>query len=149
MKIDLEKLFTTLGLNVGLIVVFAAVLNYFGVDLGVVVSIASSMVGLQLVISLCINVLKWAGSISDGVAGKWSAALNLVGVGIIAVTLYLNPAFDFAKLDAQLVDIARFGALLFGFFVQVAGTKYVHQAVTYGLGVKAFSNKLSARAQPF
>ena len=149
MKIDLEKLFSTLGLNVGLVVVFAAVLNYFGVDLGVVVSIASSMVGLQLIISLCINALKWAGAISDGVAGKWSAALNLAGVVIIAVTIGINPAFDFAKLDVQLVDIARFGTLLFGYFVQIAGTKFLHQTVTYGLGVKAFSNNLSKRYQPF
>lgn len=146
MKIDLEQLFKTLGLNVGLIVVFAAVLNYFGVDLGVVVSIASSMVGLQLVISLCINVLKWAGAISDGVAGKWSAGLNLAGVVIIAVTIGLNPAFDFVALDVALVDIARFGALVFGYVVQIAGTKYIHQAFTYGIGVKAFSNSLSSRA---
>jgi hypothetical protein len=146
MKIDLEKLFSTLGLNIGLIVVFAALLKYFGVELGVVVSIASSMVGLQLIISLCINGLKWAGVISDGVAGKWSAAFNLAGVVIIAVTIGVNPAFDFAKLDVQLVDIARFGALIFGYFVQIVGTKYAHQFVTYGLGVRGFSNRLSQRA---
>ncbi len=146
MKFNLESLFQTLGLNVGLIVVFAAVLNFFGVDLNVVMTIASSMIGLQLIISLCINVLKWSGAISDGVAGKWSAALNLVGIAVIAVTIGVNPLFDFSKLDAQLIDIARFGALVFGYFVQIAGTKYVHQAVTYGLGVKAFSNKLSLRA---
>lgn len=145
MKIDLEKLFTAFGLNVGLIVVFAAVLNFFGVSLEVVVTLASSMVGLQLLISLCINVLKWAGVINDGAAGKWSAAFNLAGVAVIALTLGLNPLFDFAKLDAQLIDIARFGALIFGYIVQIAGTKYQHQFVTYGLGVKTFSNRLSQR----
>ena len=145
MKIDLEKLFTTLGLNIGLIAVFSAVLLFFGVSLDAVLTIAYSMVGLQLLISLCINVLKWAGVITDGTAGKWSAALNLVGVAVIAVTLAVNPAFDFAKLDAALVDIARFGALIFGYIVQIAGTKYVHQAVTYGLGVRTFSNRLSLR----
>lgn len=139
MKIDLEKLFSTLGLNIGLIAVFSAVLLFFGISLEVVVSLASSMVGLQLLISLCINVLKWAGVITDGTAGKWSAAFNLAGIAVIAVTLGLNPAFDFAKLDAQLIDIARFGALIFGYMVQIAGTKYVHQAVTYGFGVKKFS----------
>lgn len=145
MKIDLEKLFSTLGLNIGLIAVFATVLALFGVSFDVVLTIAYGMVGLQLLISLCINVLKWAGVITDGTAGKWSAALNLVGLAVIAATLAVNPAFDFIKLDAQLVDIARFGALVFGYIVQIAGTKYVHQAVTYGLGVKTFSNKLSAR----
>lgn len=146
MKIDIKQLFTTLGLNLGLIVVFSAVLNMFGVQLEVVVAIAEGMIGLQLLISLCINVLKWAGVITDGAAGRWSAGFNLAGLAVIAVTLATNPAFDFVNLDAQLVDIARFGALIFGYIVQVAGTKYVHQAVTYGLGVKAFSNRLSLRS---
>ncbi len=146
MKINLESLFSTLGLNIGLIAVFAALLHYFGIDLNYLLTIVGSMVGLQLIISLVINVLKWGGAISDGVAGKWSAALNLCGVAVIAVVIYINPVFDFTKLDSQLVDIARFGALLFGFVVQFAGTKYVHQMVTYGLGVKQFSNTLSYRS---
>lgn len=146
MKFDIERFFVNLGLNVGLIAVLSAVLLFFGVKLEIVVAIAEGMVGLQLLISVCIDVLKWAGVINDGTAGKWSAALNLVGLGVIAVTLALNPAFDFTKLDAQLVDIARFGALVFGYIVQVAGTKYMHQTVTYGLGVKTFSNNLRARS---
>lgn len=133
---NIEKLLKTLGLNLGLIAVFSAVLALFGVSLDVVLSIAGSMVGVELLISLAINVLKWAGVVSDGTAGKWSAVLNLGGLAIIAVTLGVNPAFDFAKLDAQLVDVAKFLSLIFGYVVQVAGTKYFHQFVTYGLGVK-------------
>lgn len=139
MKIDLGKLFVTLGLNIGLIAVFAAVLRLFGVELDVVVAITSSMAGLQLLISLLVNVLKWVGVITDGTAGKWSAAFNLAGIAVIAAVLAVNPAFDFVALDAQLVDIARFGALIFGYIVQIAGTKYMHQAVTYGLGMRQFS----------
>lgn len=146
MKVNLEKLFSTLGLNVGLIAVFSTVLALFGVSLDVVLTIAYSMVGLQLLISLLVNVLKWAGVIADGTAGVWSAGFNVGGLAVIAVTLAYNPAFDFIKLDAQLVDIARFGALLFGALVQVAGTKLLHQAVTYGLRVRAFSNRLSERS---
>lgn len=146
MKIDLGKLLSTLGLNIGLIAVFSAVLALFGVSLDVVITIAESMVGLQLLVSLCVNVLKWGGVINDGAAGKWSAGFNLAGLGVIAVTIGLNPAFDFATLDGQLVDIARFGALIFGYFVQIAGTKYVHQSITYGLGVRPFSNRLSLRS---
>ncbi len=138
MKIDLEVLLKSLGLNVVWIAVFAAVLNLFGVDLNTVIGIAVTMIGLQLLISLAVNVLKWAGVVNDGTAGKWSAALNLCGLGLIAYLLASNPAFDFAKLDAQFVDIAKFLNLLFGFVVQVAGTKYWHQSMTYGLGVTAF-----------
>lgn len=144
MKVDLGKTLSTLGWNVGLIAVFSAVLKLFGVSLENVLLLAESMVGLQLIISLCINVLKWAGAITDGTAGQWSAALNLVGIGIIASALAVNPAFDFAKLDAQLIDIARFGALIFGYFVQVAGTKNFHKTAVYGLGVKAFGKPVSA-----
>ena len=143
MKPDLGKFLTTLGWNVGLVTVFGAVLSLFGVSLDQVLTIALSMVGFQLLISLCINVLKWAGVINDGTAGKWSAALNLVGVAVVAVTIGYNPAFDFAKLDAQLIDIARFGALVFTYIVQIAGTKYMHQTVTYGLGVRAFKSGLA------
>ena len=146
MKVDIEKLFTTLGLNLGLIAVFSAVLYFFGVSLDLVLTIAGSMVGLQLIISLCVNVLKWAGAITDGTAGVWSAGFNAAGIVVIAVVLSLNPAFDFTALDAQLIVIARFGALIFGYMVQIAGTKYMHQAVTYGLGVRTFSNKLSLRS---
>lgn len=138
MKIDLEVLLKSLGLNVAWIAVFAAVLNLFGVDLNTVLGIAVTMIGLQLLISLAINVLKWAGVVTDGTAGKWSAVLNLCGLGLIAYLLASNPAFNFAKLDAQFVDIARFLNLLFGFVVQVAGTKYWHQSMSYGLGVTAF-----------
>lgn len=138
MKFDLEVLLKTLGLNAAWIAVFAAVLNLFGVDLNIVLGIAVTMIGLQLLISLAINVLKWAGVVNDGTAGKWSAVLNLCGLGLIAYLLASNPAFDFSKLDAQFVDIARFLNLLFGFVVQVAGTKYWHQGMAYGLGVKAF-----------
>lgn len=142
MMIDLKKLLSALGLNVGLITVFAAVLGLFGIDLNLILSIAGSMVGMQLLISLCVNVLKWSGVVKDDTAGYWSAGLNLAGLGVIAVTIGVNPAFDFTGLDAQLVTIANFGVLIFGYIVQVAGTKYMHQAVAYGLGVKKFSYSL-------
>jgi hypothetical protein len=139
MKIDLEQTLKTLGWNLGLILVFSAVLSVFGVSLENVLTIAGSMVGLELLIFLGIDVLKWGGVITNGTAGIWSAVLNLCGLAVIAVTLVFNPAFDFSALDAQLVDVAKFLTLLFGYIVQFAGTKYFHQFATSGLGVKAFS----------
>jgi hypothetical protein len=138
MKFNLENILVSLGWNIGLIAVFSAVLSLFGVDLAVVLTIAGAMIGLQLLISLGVDVFKWAGVIKDGTAGKWYAALNLIGLAFIAVTLAVNPLFDFAALDVQLVDIAKFLTLIFGYIVQVAGTKRVHEFSVYGLGVKAF-----------
>jgi len=139
MKLDIEKVFITLGLPVGLISVFGAVLIYLGLSLDAVLTIAGSMAGLQALFSLGIDVSKWTGAVNDGDAGKWSALLNLIGVVLIAFTLYWNPIFDFSTLDAQLADFAKFLAMAFSYVIQIAGTKWVHQFTTKGLGVKAFS----------
>lgn len=139
MKVDLNEILKTLGWSLGLVAVFASVLSLFGVSLDQVLAIAGTMVGAQMLISLAINVLKWAGVVNDGSAGKWSAALNLVGLAGIAVGLGLYPSFDFPKLDASFVVIAQFASLIFGYIVQVAGTKRGHQFMVRGLGVRAFS----------
>jgi hypothetical protein len=138
MKFDLEQTLKTLGWNLGLIAVFSSVLMLFGVALDQVLVIAGSMAGLQALIALAINVLKWAGVVSDGAAGKWSAILNLGGLAFVSVTLGVNPAFNFAALDAQFVDIAKFLTIIFGYVVQIAGTKHFHRFTVNALGVKAF-----------
>lgn len=139
MKVNLNEILKALGWSLGLVAVFASVLSLFGVLLDQVVAIAGAMVGAQMLISLVIDVLKWAGAVSDGNAGKWSAGLNLFGLGGIAFALGLYPSFDFPKLDAQFVVIAQFASMIFGYIVQVAGTKRAHQFVVRGLGVRMFS----------
>ncbi len=139
MKFDLQNTLKTLGWPIGLITVFSSVLLLFGVQLDTVLAIAGSMLGAQALISLLIDVLKYVGAISYGNAGKWSAGLNLLGLAGIAVALGLYPTFDFPKLDAQLVIIAQFGTLIFGYIVQVAGTRQIHKFTTRGLGIAAFS----------
>ncbi len=139
MKFDLENTLKTLGWPLGLIAVFSSVLLLFGMQLDTVLTIAGSMLGAQALISLLIDVLKYAGAVRDGNAGKWSAGLNLLGLAGIAIALGLNPNFNFPKLDAQFVIIAQFGTLLFGYIVQIAGTYNVHKFVTQGLGVQRFS----------
>lgn len=140
MKVDLNEILKTLGWSLGLVAVFSSVLSLFGVSLDQVLAIAGAMVGAQALISLAVDVLKWAGVIANGSAGKWSAAFNLIGLAGIAVGLGLYPSFDFPKLDASFVVIAQFASLLFGYIVQVVGTKRVHQFTVRGLGVRAFSH---------
>lgn len=139
MKVDLGSILKSLGLPIGLVAVFAAVLMFFGVSLEQVGTIAGTMFGAQALISLTIDVLKWAGVVKDGSAGKWSAALQLFGFASIALALGLYPSFDFPKLDAAFQVIAQFGVLVFGYIVQVVGGKQVHRAVVYGIGVRAFT----------
>ena len=140
MKINLETILKALGWPLGLTAVFAAVLALFGVELSLVLSIAGIMLGGQALISLLVDVLKWAGVVNDGTAGKWSAGFHLFGLAAIAYGLYVNPAFDFPALDMQLQVIYQFLSLVFGYIiVQVAGSKRFHQAIVSGLGLRVFS----------
>lgn len=140
MKVDLGDILKSLGLPIGLIAVFSAVLLLFGINLETVLSIAGSMVGLQLLLSVLIDVLKWAGVVKDDTAGIWSAGFNLAALGVIATIFYYNPALDFPQIDAQLATIAKFLALILGYIIQMIGTKGAHQFIVRGLGVTAFSN---------
>ena len=136
MKLDLAQILKTLGIPVLLIGVLSALLLVFGVQLELVLTIAYAMVGLEALFNLLVVVLKWAGAVTDGTSGKWSAALNLGGIVGIAVVLILRPDFDFAALDAQFKLFAEFGMLIFGYIVQLIGTKQSYMFVKNGLGVK-------------
>lgn len=142
MKINLQELLSALGLPVGLVAVISAVLALFGIELDAVLTIAGSMLGAMVLIGLLVDVLKWAGVVTDGNAGKWSAGFNLALIAIIAVILYIDPGFDFPALDAQLEVVAKFLSLLLGYIVQLAGTKSAHRVWTRGLGMRAFSYSL-------
>jgi len=133
--IDLGTIFKRLGLPVGLVAVFSAILLLFGVELTVVLGIAGGMVGLWAVISLIVNVLKVIGVVDDGTAGKWSAVLNLAALAGIAYLYASDPAFNFPQLDAQLQVIVQFGALILGYVVNVIGTRAMHKVEAYGLGM--------------
>lgn len=139
MSIDIKALFTSLGLPIGLVAVLAAILGMFGLTLDQVLAVAGTMAGLWAVLSLCINILKVAGVVDPGTAGKWSAALNLIAIGVVAYILGVNPAFNFAQFDASLQIIAQFGALVFGYVVSVMGTKSMHAVQIKGLGIKSFT----------
>ena len=137
MKFDIETTLKSLGLPLSLIAIFVAVASAFGVSFDQVLTIAASMLGLQLLIAVLVNVLKVIGAVNDGTAGKWSASLNLLSLFGISVALGINPSFDFASVDSQLTDIAKFVALALTYLVQVAGTKSMHHLTVDGLGIKA------------
>ena len=139
MKIDFGKLLQTLGLPVGLVAVLATILALFGLTLDQVLSVAGSMVGLWALLSLAINVLKVAGVVDPGTAGKWNAVFNLLAIGAVAYILGSNPAFDFAKFDTSLQIIAQFGALVLAYLVNVMGAKALHTVQVKGLGINAFT----------
>ena len=103
------------------------------------VEIAGQLVGVWVCVGLLIDVLKYTGVVADDEAGKWSAGINLVVLAGIAFVLSRNPSFDFANIDAQFSTLAQFGALVFGYIVNVVGTKASHGVLAKGLGIKGLS----------
>lgn len=142
MKIDLESMFKALALPIGLIALFSAILGLFGISLDAIILIAESLVGTFALISLLINVLKWAGVISDGDAGKWSAAGNLLVVVAVSVVFKIYPQFDFEGMDLKIAEFVKVAGVVFAYVIQIVGSKAVHVAMTRGLNVRAFSYSL-------
>lgn len=140
MKFNLQDTLKSLGLPVALVAIFGGVLSLFGIELDVILGIAYSMVGAYAVISFVVNVLKWAGVVPDGSAGKWSAALNLVAVVAISVVYGFYPTFDFASLDAKLFEFMSMVAMALAWTIQVIGSKWFHYFMVDVLGIGFFSN---------
>lgn len=133
---DLKKLFTDLGIPLGLIAALTAVLVYFGIDIEKALAIGGSLLGTQFAIGVLIDVLKYVGALPDGYSGVASSIFNLIVFGLIVIALKFYPTFDFASADAQIEQIARFVLLVFGYMIQIANTKRIRSAVVYGFGLK-------------
>lgn len=139
MKIDLPETLKQLGLPIGLVAFFAAVLGLFGVSLDNILLISEGLVGTFALIALLVNILKWAGVVDDGTAGKWSAVGNLVVLVIVTVMFKLYPSFDFGGIDAQIAEFVKVAGIVFAYIIQIVGSKHVHFAMVYGLKMRAFS----------
>lgn len=146
MKIDLPQTLKELGLPIGLLAFFAAILGLFGVSLDNILLIIEGLAGTFALIALAINILKWSGVVNDGTAGKWSAAANLIVLFIVTVLFRLYPQFDFGSVDAQIAEFAKVAGIIFAYIVQIVGSKGVHLALSRGLRVRVFSysQRLSA-----
>lgn len=139
MKVNLEAIGKELGLPAGLVALLSVCLGLMGIDLNTIGMIVSGLVCASALVSLLIDVLKWAGVIRDGNAGVWSAAANLVVFVSVVILLRLYPAFDFASADAQLGEVVKLLALVFGYITQIVAAKNIHAVVSRGLNISAFS----------
>jgi hypothetical protein len=140
MKIDLTQTLKELGLPVGLGVIFAAILGLFGVPLENILLIIEGLAGTSALVALLINVLKWAGVVNDGTAGKWSAVANLAVLVMVTVVYKLYPQFEFSDVDVQLAEFAKVVGIVFAYVVQIVGTKRFHRTLVHGFNVRAFSH---------
>ena len=140
---DLKTIFKTLGLPLALVAVIVALLAWAGLDINEITTVAVSLLGLQLATSWLIDVLKYAGVVDDGTAGKWSAAFNLLTLAGVAVWMKFYPEFDIHSLDNQIGELAKLLGLIFAYITQMIGTKAVHRFSVDKLEIEEFSNGLT------
>jgi hypothetical protein len=133
---DLKTIFKTLAWPLALVGIVVAVLAFYGFTAEQLIAVALSLVGLQLMQSLAIDVLKYAGLVTDGTSGKWSAAFNLSTLAGVFVWLNFFPQFDLYAFDARLLELAKLLIYIFTFVTQMVGTKKIHAIVADQLGFR-------------
>lgn len=131
---DLKKLFAVLGLPLGLVAVIAAILLWAGVDVEKAAWIAGGLAGLQLLGAFLVDALKYAGVVSAGDSGKWSAGYNLITLVGVVVWLKFFPSFDLHGFDGKVLELAQLLFVIFAYITQIVGTKRIHVAAA-GAGV--------------
>lgn len=105
--------------------------------------VLASLIGVPALLALLIDVLKWAGLVTDGNAPKVSAAFNLIALIVVAAILQFYPAVDIPSLDGKLSELVKFGALVFSYVIQIVNTKAVHRFMTRKLKIAAFSHNMA------
>lgn len=138
MKIDLDAIWKELRLPIGLTLLFASILGLLGLSLDQIVNLAGSLVGLAAAIGLLLDVLKWAGVLNAGWAGKVSAIINLAVLIGIAALLKFYPTFDFASADVQFAEFAKTFSVVFAYIVQLVSAKSFHNFLVRGVGIQSF-----------
>jgi hypothetical protein len=85
--------------------------------------------GVAAIIAVLINIFKTLGVIQDGQATTYSVVANfVVFAGLVATNLFkIN--VDVAGLDANLATYAVMLTTVFGYFVQLGGTKLFNSLI--------------------
>jgi hypothetical protein len=102
-----------------------------------------AFLGVVALITILVNVLKWAGVVKDGTASVWSMVLNGIGMVTFIVVKIVKPDTDLMILDTNMSLIAQVLSLLFTYVLQLGGSKLVH-FILKGLPVigKSFSKSV-------
>jgi hypothetical protein len=98
-------------------------------NLTLIVSIIAGLVGLPLLWSVAIDILKLVGVVNDGTAAQWNAGFGIVELILVAVAVNFFPALNIAKIDSLLGEIAQFAAMIVALIAQIVVAKATH-AVT-------------------
>jgi len=110
-------------------------------NITLILTILSSLIGLPALFAFLIDVLKWAGVVTDSTSGKWSAAFNALALIVVAVIVTFFPQFNIPNADATLVDIVKFASLIFAYITQIFVSNQVHALVLRRVTAFSFSKR--------
>lgn len=103
--------------------------------------VIGALVGLPALWAAIIDLLKFAGVVTDGTAGKWNAAFNLLTLVLVVVALNFFPALNIPAIDEKLLEIAKLVGLVLVYVAQIFESKGVHALITKVVPKASFSNK--------
>ncbi len=126
-------------LLVTLIMVLAISLMAFTMNLALVLTLVAGLVGLPALWSVVIDLLKLAGVVTDGTAGKWNAGFGLVTLILVAVAVNFFPSLNVSTIDKGLLEIAQFAGLLLEYIAQIWVAKGVHALTSKAVPALSFS----------
>lgn len=98
----------------------------------------SALGGFGALIAFLINILKTFKVVKPDTAPAWSAGFNIVGLAALLVLGLISPNIDIAGIDAKVAKFVEFGVIVFGYIVQLLGSKLAHATVagTPGIGTR-------------
>jgi hypothetical protein len=88
----------------------------------------ASLAGFAALVAVLINIFKTFGIVKDGEAGKWSAALNLIGLVTLIVIKVFVPALAVTAIDGYAGQIAQVFIVVLGFVIQIVTSAGTHDA---------------------
>ena len=86
-------------------------------------SLIAPYAGFAALVAVLVQLGKQYGLVADGDAGKWSAALNLLGGVVVYAVSKFVVGFDFIGADNVLGEVANILTAVFAFVAQVGGSK--------------------------
>lgn len=111
------------------IVILGTIALLATINLGLALTIVAGLVGLPLLWSVVIDVLKLLGVVTDRTAGQWSAGFSILSLLMVLVAINFFPQFDLHVADTLLGEIAQFATIILGFLTQILVARGTH-AVT-------------------
>ena len=86
-------------------------------------------VGVAALIAMLIDIGKSAGWLQDGVAPKWSAGLNLLGMVILIAFKIFRPMLTIEIIYAQAGIIASVLLVVSGYVLMIITSRQTHQSL--------------------